>query len=197
MTVTDPDDIPTRDAHVDMITDQLDAHDDGTDTENPPPRTGEPMEYDCHRCGTPLSPRTGRSAACRTERSGVCPECRRDGVGSATFVTLTDPDAIQDDIIERLDRRQRHAVAQSTESAAAVIDEDRPAGDYAIRRTRPTELTVTCHGDVGVTAVRRLGQRYVGVGPWDVIGIDADAGRIVLLDATFGYSDTDPVDDGP
>lgn len=161
-----------------------DAADDGDYTKG-----STPMDYDCHRCGTPLASNWTLSAPGRHERIGLCPACRQDAVGSAAFVTH-DPSNLTDRQIDDLERRQRTAGGQSVSAAAAFIDADMPPGDYEVRRVAPKKLRVTADDAVSAVDVRRLAQRYVG-GPWDVTHIDTDSGVIELLDVAL-----DPDRDG-
>lgn len=187
MAMTDPT-APTRDANVGILVDQAkaqDAQQDGqTDADDVDRKT---MDYDCHACGTPLTPNSGLSAPGRRERSGLCPNCRLDGIGSATFVTVTGYGSPR--MAKRLRRRQRAASAQSTHAAAAFLDPTVPLGDYAIRRTHPKTVVITWADDVDMTfeARRSLTRRLVEAGVWYVHSFPD---RIRLVDRVFA----DPAD---
>lgn len=148
------------------------------------------MDYDCHNCGTALTPNYGLSAPGRRERTGLCPNCRLDGIGSATFVTLTGYGSIR--TTERILKRQRTATAQSTQAAAAFLGPLEPLGDYAIRRTDPLAVTITWADDVdmGFHARRRLTQRLRAADVWYV---QSYPDRIRLVDRTFADAEDDVV----
>lgn len=146
-----------RDANVDLLVDQAKAQDnpdpsDAADDDSDPAT----MSKTCHRCDGHLTPQTGRSGGqARRERTGICPDCRLDGVGAATFVTLAQPSERSERGIERLGKRQRGATPQSTSSVAAFVDDWLPPGGYVARRTSPMAVTLTWP-DVDLNQTERI-----------------------------------------
>lgn len=164
---------PVQDARVDMMVDQAadpDPDDEAFLTVQEAagnaktarkalglPRTGNPMERTCHRCHRHLSPQTGRvDGRARSERTGICPKCRLDGVGGATFVSLAQPSEISDQTMKRLSSRQRGASPQSTSDVAAFVDDMMPPGTYVARRTSSMSVVLTWDDDTIVTDQERI-----------------------------------------
>lgn len=126
------------------------------------------LDHACHRCGQALSAQSGVLMNGRKETSGICPDCRLDGIGAATFVTLADPSALSGPVpedrpvvqsgrqVDRLQKRQRGATPQSTSAVAAFIDDRLPAGQYVARRTDPMTVTLTWSDDTDIDQATRL-----------------------------------------
>lgn len=161
-----PNGLPDADAAA--VKASLMGPDDGRDPSAPDDGPAKTMSRRCHRCGRPLSPTTGRVMNGRVESSGVCPDCRLDGVGSAAFVDLDDPAALRGPLpddrpivqgglhVDTLTKRQRNAVPQSTTSAAAFVDDLMPPGQYVARRTSPMAVVLAWEDDVDVDRQTRL-----------------------------------------
>jgi hypothetical protein len=180
------DGLTPRDANAGILVDQADAQTPDTDpSDAADPKT---MDQVCHRCDDLLTPVTGRSdGQSRHERTGICRDCRLDGVGGATFVTLVQPSELSDTGIERLGKRQRGATAQSTASVAAFVDDFLPPGGYVARRTQPQAVTLTCP-DVDITSQERreLAKRMRNIPDDDTWFVQSFPSFIRLVDTQVG-----------
>lgn len=146
--MTDPEDVAVREAIAQE--DAQDAQEDAQGRSTPPP-----MDRGCCRCDGKLRPITGVLAGRGFKlRVGICPDCRIDGVGSAAFLTVQD-DPVPDVSRSNLERKQEKGTADSPHTAAAYLL-DAPPGDYAIRRVRPTELTVEVPPNASAVGVAAL-----------------------------------------
>lgn len=184
------------DSPSDVQTSLLAAESNGPNDNDLDPEADTTIDESCHNCGTSLTSNTGVLMDGWRVRTGVCPDCRLDGVGSAAFVQL-DPDSVTDRVQKRLQKDQS-GNAQSVYTAAAFMDWNAPAGEYDIRRVEATRLRVALPDDVDADRQDLFAAhlRDVAGDTWFVQSLP-DQGVIYLVDRTMGQDPNGPPSTGP